>query len=111
MDLGNRLRSSVAALGVSALLLAGCGGGHGSSAMPSVPGSGGGAGSNPSSVAVATATFHFSFPKPTSSKARVTLGSRAPKYLSSATKSVSLQVTDTKNAQTNADIFTTFRAD
>jgi hypothetical protein len=103
-------RSSVAALGLSASLLAGCGGGHGSAGLPSVPGGGSGAGT--SSVQAVTATFHFSFPKPTTSGTaraaagvRGSAGVRTPKYLSSATKSVSLQVTDTKNAQTNADIY------
>ena len=88
-------------------MLAGCGGGgHGSSALPSVPGNGSGAGTGTSSVASAPATFRFSFPKPPSAKARAALGTRAPKYLSSATKSISLQVTDTKSAAAgNADIY------
>ncbi len=105
MDLtARRLRSSVAALAVSASLLAGCGGGHGSSFVPS--GGGSGSGSGTSAVGSATATFTFTFPKPTSSTGRASLGTRAPKYLSSATASITVQVTDTKSAAAgNADIY------
>ncbi len=105
-----RFRSSVAALGLSASLLSGCGGGHGSAGLPALPA--GGSGGGTTTVQAVTATFHFSFPKPTTSATaraaagvRGSAGVRTPKYLSSATKSVSLQVTDTKNAQTNADIY------
>lgn len=103
---GSRLRSSLAALAVSASLLASCG--HGSSGSgPVVPSGGGGGGTNIASVGSATATFAFSFPKPTTSSAkRASLGTRAPKYLSSATKSVTIQVTDTQSAAAgNADIY------
>jgi hypothetical protein len=102
----SKLRASLAALAVSASFLVSCG--HGSSGSgPVIPGgSGGSGGTVPQSVGSATATFSFSFPKPTSSTARAAKGTRAPKYLSSATKSISLQVTDTKSAAAgNADIY------
>jgi|GEM_PF-1063068 len=94
------VRLSVAAVAACASLLAGCGGGggHATSLLPSAPGGHGG--SNPSSVGSATATFTFTFPKPTSKSQR-----RAPKYLSSATQSITVLVTDTKNAGDNSDIY------
>ena len=89
-------------LRVSGLMLAGtfalsaCGGGSHSS-IPALGGSGSAPGAP---VASAPATFTFTFPKSTSSA-----GQRSPKYLSSATKSVTLQVTDTKNHGDHSDIY------
>ena len=86
-------------LRVSGLMLAGtaalsaCGGGS-HSGIPALNGTPG------SPVASAPATFTFTFPKSTSSA-----GKRSPKYLSSATKSVTLQVTDTKNHGDHSDIY------
>jgi hypothetical protein len=101
--MSSRFSASIVAAGLSAALLAGCGHGGGSS-QPVVPGSGGGSGTL--SVGSAPATFSFTFPNPTTSaKARATQGTRAPKYLSSATKSITVQVTDTKNAGSSTDIF------
>lgn len=101
--MSSRISTSIVAAGLAASLLAGCG--HGSSgSQPVVPTSGGGSGTQ--SVASAPATFSFTFPNPTTtSTGRATQGTRAPKYLSSATKSISVQVTDTKNAGSSTDIF------
>jgi hypothetical protein len=95
-----------AALLASLAIVAGCGHGGATTASSPLPPTGGNGGTGTSSVGSVTATFAFSFPKPTSSAARKSLGTRAPKYLSSATKSISLQVTDTKSAAAgNADIY------
>lgn len=94
-----RVRRFVAALSVATVFLASCSPG-GRTALPGTVG-GTGDGTTIQSVAV---TFAFSFPKATSAAKRTT-GGRTPAYLSSATKSVTIQVTDTKNAGTNADIF------
>jgi hypothetical protein len=69
-------------------------------AVPGVIGAAGGGGT----IQSAGVTFAFSFPKPTGIAKRAT-GGRTPAYLSSSTKSVTVQVTDTKNAGTNADIY------
>lgn len=90
-------------LRVSGLMLAGtvalsaCGGGSHSS-IPALNGSTGTAPGTP--VGSAPATFTFTFPKSTASAGR-----RSPKYLSSATKSVTLHVTDTKNHGDHSDIY------
>jgi hypothetical protein len=95
-----------AALLASLAIVAGCGHGGTTAASSPLPPTGGNGGTGTSSVGSVTATFTFSFPKPPSSAARKSLGTRAPKYLSSATKSVTLQVTDTKSAAAgNADIY------
>ncbi|HTJ25099.1 MAG TPA: hypothetical protein VMA36_02945 [Candidatus Limnocylindria bacterium] len=81
------------------LALTACGGGgsHGTipAASTGATSPGGGA-----TVQSASGTFTFSIPKPTSSST-----ARKPQYISSATKSVSLTVTDTKNHQTGTDIY------
>ena len=82
---------------VCAALLAGCGGGrHDAGTLPSASGQS----ASGAYQGAAPATFVFSFPKQTSSSTK-----RAPKYLSSATASLSLQVTDTKNHGDASDIY------
>ncbi len=94
---GSRLVRTVA-FALSATLVSACGGGHGISSLPAVSGPG----SEQQQVHAASATFSFSFKKDTAASAKNT---RSPQYISSATKSVSVQVTDTKNAGTSADIY------
>lgn len=90
-----------------AFALSACGGGSHGSLPPGTPGGSGTAPSAPGApVGTASATFTFTFPKSTSSAP----GKRAPKYVSSATKSVTLQVTDTKNHGNGADIYATVPA-
>ncbi|MBV8643408.1 MAG: hypothetical protein JO225_05775, partial [Candidatus Eremiobacteraeota bacterium] len=69
----------------------------GGAAAPRLPGTGTGGGQT---VQSASATFTFTFPKDTGSAK-----TRRPKYISSATKSISLQVTDTKNHGNGTDIY------
>ena len=91
--------SSLAYVLLGTVVLSACGGGGSHGTLPAttnapgqqVPGA---------PVQSATATFVFTFPKDTPSSHL-----RRTKYLSSATKSISLQVTDTKNSGSNADIF------
>src|ERR1700752_1331919 len=96
-----RLRSRCALVFcvIGAFVLSACGGGsHGSlppsqaSPSPGTPAPGG-------PVTSAPATFVFSFPKNASAAAR------KPQYLSSATASISLTVTDVKVHGTSTDIF------
>ncbi len=85
-------------------VLAGCGGRGSHASLPAVPV--GGPGSSASAVASASATFAFTFPKPSAASAK----KRNPKYLSSATASISLLLTDTKSHGTATDIFATVPA-
>ncbi len=95
----NRLVLRIVAFGVAAAL-AGCGRSHGSFPASGLPSTG--SGTTPS----ASVMFTFTFPKPAASATgRSVLGTRAPKYLSSATQSITLQITDTKNAGTGSDIY------
>jgi hypothetical protein len=96
----SRCGKALTALIISAVL-AGCGGGSHGGSVPSAP-SVAGPGAGVTSANSAAATFVFTFPKPTGTSASAR---RSPAYLSSATKSVSLQVTDTKNSGSSADIF------
>jgi hypothetical protein len=94
-----RSLSSLAYVLAGTVLLSACGGGgsHGTLPAPSQ----GQAQTPAGPVGSATATFRFTFPKATSSSHL-----RRAKYLSSATASISLQVTDTKSsAAGNADIY------
>ena len=102
MDFSARsFRSLPTALALSASLLAGCGGGHGVIVLP---------GRRPVRTRVrrlGDRDVHVSRSRNRRARRRrTTLGTRAPKYLSSATKSITVQVTDTKSAATgNADIY------
>lgn len=82
-------------------LVAGCAGGHGTT-LPTTHGSGSGSGAGSGDGAAASAVFSFSFPKPTTAAAK-----RAPRYLSSATKSITIQATDVKIHGTGTDIYST----
>ena len=94
--------SSLALVLAGTVVLAACGGGGSHGTLPTtqqaqIPGT---------PVQSATATFVFTFPKDTtSSTSRVTSSTRKPQYLSSATKSISLQVTGTLNAGNSVSIY------
>ncbi|HEX3464446.1 MAG TPA: hypothetical protein VHS78_10405 [Candidatus Elarobacter sp.] len=95
--------SSLALVLAGTVVLSACGGGGSHGTLPAagqqalVPGT---------PVGSTTSTFTFTFPKPTtSSKSRATASTRKPQYLSSATASITLVVTDTKNAGSNSDIY------
>jgi hypothetical protein len=99
-----RSLSSLAYVLAGTVVLSACGGGGSHGTLPATPSQ---ALTPGTPVDSASATFVFTFPKDSSSSnARKTASLRSPKYLSSATKSISLQVTDTKNSSSNADIYT-----
>lgn len=87
------------ALVAATAMLYACGGGsHSGGIVPTV---GGGSGGDPSDTTPVTATFSFTIVKDASgSESQV-----RPAYVSLATKSIALQVTDTKNTGDNSDIF------
>src|ERR1700760_4597780 len=101
-----RSLSSLAYVLAGTVVLSACGGGGSHGTLPATPSQGLTPGTTGAPVDSASATFVFTFPKDgTSSNARKTATLKSPKYLSSATKSISLQVTDTKNSSSNADIY------
>ena len=57
-----------------------------------------------SSLQTAPATFVFTVPKSVTSRSRSVSSTRTPTYVSSATKSISIAITDVKNAGNNQDI-------
>jgi hypothetical protein len=88
------------ALLTMAALLSACGGGsHSGSVVPTV--GGGGSGGDQPAGTPATATFSFTIVKDAAGSA----GRVRPAYVSLATKSISIQVTDTKNTGDNSDIY------
>lgn len=88
------------ALVAAAALLTACGGGsHSGSVLPTVGGGAGPGGDQPFGTPV-TATFAFTIKGATGAASSV-----RPAYVSLATKSITLQVTDTKNTGDNSDIY------
>jgi len=86
------------ALLVTAAILTACGGGSHSGVVPSLGNGPGGGG--PGAGTPVTARFAFTIKGATGAASQV-----RPAYVSLATKSISLVVTDTKNAADNSDIY------
>jgi hypothetical protein len=97
-----RSLSSLAYVLAGTVVLSACGGGGSHGTLPATN-----AALTPGTpVGSAPATFTFTFPKSTSSSnGRKTASVKSPKYLSSATASITLVVTDTLNAGNNSDIY------
>jgi hypothetical protein len=94
-----RSRCALAFCALATFVLSACGGGSHASLPPTQPTGSPGAAAPGGPVSSAQATFVFTFPKNTSAAAR------KPQYLSSATASISLTVTDVKVHGTSTDIF------
>jgi hypothetical protein len=92
-----RSLSSLAYVLAGTVVLSACGGGGSHGTLPATPSQ---ALTPGTPVGSAPATFTFTFPKNTPSS-----HGRKPQYLSSATASITLVVTDTKNAGDNSDIY------
>ena len=88
----------IIAAGVLGICLSSCGG-----RGATVPATHGSSPGTPDSPQSATVVFQFSYPKPGTSASN----RRSPRYMSSATKSVSIQTTDVKIHGTGTDITST----